>query len=547
MKRNEQVIVVSIVLLSAVLRLAFLSSVPAGFHWDEAANGYDAYSVLLTGKDHHGNFLPILFKSLNDWKPPLHIYSIVPSIFLFGLSEFSTRLPFAVYGILTVVVTYFLVREIFNEYVALASSFLLAVSPWHIQFSRMAVTQGTLLPFFVVSGLYLFYKGLNKNEGGYVIYSSAVFSLGLYTYEIGRLFIPLLVLGIIHLNRSYIKKFKKSILLAIITSLLILTPMVIKSKLSLKSTTTARFDTVMNEYNWGRNHLISMCKICDEDDATAPTYIIRSKIFIQNYVSFYSPRLMFFRGENSLSYKGFYGVLYSFELPFIILGTILLIMRKTPVNKLILFWLFIYPIAAAITPPPPNISRALSGIPIFEIICAYGFYNFHLLWNRFTYKKQILRNSIYIIIAITVAIQIHEYLNDYFFKYPIYSANSWAYGMKEIVDYTESVKGDYDKIFITNRIGSPREEGYPYIYVLFYKKYDPQLYQKIGLPKYSSCPIVQRRPEEPIGDDMESCYSQDKKNLYVVRPYELLGIPGDIIIKNLDGSVAFKIIGIDKN
>jgi len=46
-------LLVLILVLGFSLRLIGLSSRPLGFTWDEAALGYNAYSLLLTGKDEH--------------------------------------------------------------------------------------------------------------------------------------------------------------------------------------------------------------------------------------------------------------------------------------------------------------------------------------------------------------------------------------------------------------------------------------------------------------------------------------------------------------
>lgn len=41
--------------LTAFTRLTQLQDFPRGLNQDEAVNGYDAYTLWLTGRDHHGN------------------------------------------------------------------------------------------------------------------------------------------------------------------------------------------------------------------------------------------------------------------------------------------------------------------------------------------------------------------------------------------------------------------------------------------------------------------------------------------------------------
>ncbi len=68
------------------IRLFQLNSFPLGLMQDEALAGYDAYSILLTGKDHHGHFLPITFQAFNDWIAHSFVYQLIPFVKILGLS-----------------------------------------------------------------------------------------------------------------------------------------------------------------------------------------------------------------------------------------------------------------------------------------------------------------------------------------------------------------------------------------------------------------------------------------------------------------------------
>src|SRR3990170_6052123 len=94
--------IILIVLIAAVLRLWKLDNIPPHLTPDEAALGYNAYSILKTGKDEYGEFLPIIFKSFGDYKPGLYVYLTVPFVAFFGLNEYTVRLPSAIFGIIAV-------------------------------------------------------------------------------------------------------------------------------------------------------------------------------------------------------------------------------------------------------------------------------------------------------------------------------------------------------------------------------------------------------------------------------------------------------------
>src|SRR3990167_5655846 len=139
---------IGIILLAAILRLWKLSSVPVSLFGDELDLGYHAYSVLKTGKDYSGNFMPLHFQSLAEWRTPLYLYSAVPTVAIFGVSPLGVRLPAAMFGILGVWGLYLLVKEIAkNEKLAVISSFVLAISPWHIQYSRGGFEATMLISF----------------------------------------------------------------------------------------------------------------------------------------------------------------------------------------------------------------------------------------------------------------------------------------------------------------------------------------------------------------------------------------------------------------
>ena len=76
-------LLIGILVLAAALRLVNLSSVPPHLTQDEASLGYNAYSILKTGKDEYGQLLPVVFKSFGDYKPGLYIYLTVPTVAVF--------------------------------------------------------------------------------------------------------------------------------------------------------------------------------------------------------------------------------------------------------------------------------------------------------------------------------------------------------------------------------------------------------------------------------------------------------------------------------
>ena len=199
---RKYLILIVILILAGILRLFNLASNPPGLTWDEAAFGYNAYSILLTGRDEYGSFLPINLKSFGDYKPALYAYIDIPFIALLGLNELAVRLPSALFGIGTVFLTFLLVLELFkNKPSALFSAFFMAISPLSIQFTRPGYEIGLAL-FLTMSGTLFFIKGLINQK--LLILSAISFGLTLFTYQSSRLFTPLLIVSLLLIYRKQI-------------------------------------------------------------------------------------------------------------------------------------------------------------------------------------------------------------------------------------------------------------------------------------------------------------------------------------------------------
>src|ERR1700722_9638666 len=101
-----------ILVFGLFLRLWQLGAVPISPDWDEVALGYDAYSIMHTGRDEFGAFMPVVLRSFDDYKPSLYAYLAIPTVAVFGLTTYAVRLPSVAMGIVGILAFYFLVREL---------------------------------------------------------------------------------------------------------------------------------------------------------------------------------------------------------------------------------------------------------------------------------------------------------------------------------------------------------------------------------------------------------------------------------------------------
>src|SRR3989344_4965027 len=213
-------IFILVLILAIFLRVYKLNDFPPGLYSDETSFGYNAYSLLKTGRDEFGTSWPLSFKSFGDYKPPMTVWLTLSSIAILGLTEFAVRLPSAVAGITSVIIVYFLTREIFSIdnripnlnkkyllYLPVISALLLTISPWHLHFSRSSMLVGIEL-MFISAGLLFFLKALKKQI--FLPVSVICFSGAIYTYYGSRITIPLLVVGLLLIFKNELWKLKKT-------------------------------------------------------------------------------------------------------------------------------------------------------------------------------------------------------------------------------------------------------------------------------------------------------------------------------------------------
>lgn len=207
MKRYHSLLLIClIVILGFATRFYLLGRVPAGLYLDEAAQGYNAYSILKTGKDEFGKQFPVAFRSFGDFKTPVYIYLIAPLIPFFGLNSFSIRLPSFIFSIITLPLLYFLIKKLCPQnkdstLIALFSTLFLAISPWHTLFGRTNFECNVAL-FLMLLGYYLFLLGIKKPA--WLPFSAFSFGVALPAYHSERLLIPLILLFLLIDRKSVV-------------------------------------------------------------------------------------------------------------------------------------------------------------------------------------------------------------------------------------------------------------------------------------------------------------------------------------------------------
>lgn len=446
-----------IILLAIVLRFLDLGKNPPGINLDEAAIGYNAYSILKTGRDEYGQFLPLQFRSLDDYKPPLYIYLTVPSVAIFGLNEFAVRFPSALLGVLAVIMTYFLTKEFFDQRAGLIAAALLAISPWHLQFTRTAYETGSLA-FFTTAGLLFFLLG-QKKWPLYIV-AAIFFGLELYLYQAAKVFVPLFAIA------ASIIYFKKSLAIFWIIFLLFLVPVIFMSigkEGQLRAYGVSIFQDVrsheenltLKTQDWLRNDNKSAVIFHPELLEFAPK-------IITNYFLHLSPQ--FFFGLNlgdKVNYVANVGLMYLWELPFLLAGFCFLAKAKKPFLILVA-WVLLAPIPASITNNLPSSIRTATFLPALQIITAIGIFN-------------IIKKYKFLLFPVLSAslICLVYYLHMLFVHAPQLQAKTWYAGYKIMVQDSARLAEGYDRVIVSNKLDQTLN------FYQFFLKYNPETFQKV--------------------------------------------------------------------
>ncbi|MBI2008483.1 glycosyltransferase family 39 protein [Candidatus Amesbacteria bacterium] len=422
-----------ILILGFVLRVIWLDKFPTGFTADEAGQGYDAYSILKTGRDSWGQFLPLFPRGFGDFKPPLYMYIAIPSVAIFGLTEFAVRLPAALIGVGAIAVIYFLSKELFSEKIAILSAFLLSISPWHIQLSRNAWEGGLGILLFPL-GLYLFLKKRYN-------WAFLAWGVNLYSYHSWRVFTILFVVALVIRQ----KFFKSALLIFALASL----PIILNYRAVLKRASDVGIFSSLNTLTYLTNRKSSPTVFDNK-------YNFYADQLFTNYLSYFSPSFYFTGHRPDFSHLNFPGtpLHYPVELVFIAIGAILLIRHKQ--FSYLLIWLLLAPIPAALT-ESSNSQRAITIFPLTVLISAYGL----AVLSR--YSK--------ILIPVLLASFIFL-VQTYLIKLPKNPIYSQRVNYKEVFIEAISIADKYDTVHFS------RVFTVPQMFVAFYSKWDPTDFQK---------------------------------------------------------------------
>lgn len=460
-----------IILVASVLRLFGLNDHMPALYGDEIAIGYNAYSILKTGADEFGRFMPLQFESWGDQKNPVYIYAVTIVQFFVGPTAAAVRFPSALAGILAVYLTYLLVKKLkMSDPVALCSAFLLAVAPWHLHISRggyeanLALTLGLAS---VVAFLTWFETKKRKDLFWSVIY----LVLSTYTYYTTKMFAPMLLALVWlwgwQLNEK--KLYLKNFVIYWLTALILAVPVIY---LALFANGQARFSAINIFQNPNTVNLVIRDRNFFENPNSLIAKVLENKYtyhfldFITYYFDNFSGQFLFVGGDSNVRYGlANHGMLYLLDAPLIMMGIILLYKRNKKAWLLLMGWLLLSPLPTALVGKAYGL-RSIAMLPVLQIFAGLALYEFYV-WS----KRSKIRLSTLILFGFLYFLSISGWLLRYMYQYPTYGRYWYDSAVKEEIEYALANESKYDQVILSGAYGKTS------IYYAYYMGIDPQVYR----------------------------------------------------------------------
>ncbi len=484
MKQN--LLLLAILIVAAFFRLYSLDNIPPHPSLDEASEGYNAYSILNTGKDEYGYEFPILLRAYDDYRPALYTYLVIPFVKLLGLNVFAVRLPSAILSIFTVFFVYVLARLIIKKGKSdnprnwlsppIIIILLFAISPWDVYISRLGHEANAFFSFFVFA-LTLFFSYIKYKKKWFLYLATLFFGLSFDAYQNGKIFIPIIVISLIVLYYKELIKNKKLLILNFIVGVLVILPIIFST---LKPEALIRFQ--------GTNLFADTASLQEQSahnlvkDKLAHNYIgqildnrrlIYPKLFLTAYFSHFSPKWLFSNGGTEPFKVPYLGLFYPLEGVFILIGIYFAVKGHVIDRKFrtfLLVWILASIIPASITSGYPHAMRIYQLLPAMTLLSGLGVY---FLITKTKGKFHLILLFVTMFFALSSIISLYR---SYFINFPVQDAYQFQYGIKDSMLYVMKNEDKYNAIYVSNKSNLFQS----YMFYLFFSGYNPKRYQNQG-------------------------------------------------------------------
>jgi len=455
--------VVAALLVGLGLRFVNLAGLPPALHQDEAVNGYDAYSLWLTGRDHNGHPFPFAgLESFGDWASPLLTFLTAPAVGLFGLRVEVVRAVPALVGALAIPGLYQLGVELLgSRLVGVVAAWLIAVSPWAVHRGHFAIPPSIVPTMVTLTLLALAWAG-TKQRPRAVILVACVGALAIASYPTMKLYVPLLLLAAACLYARVVLQMDRTALAAAAAIFVVFAG-------------PTYYLSIVDPAGRARFEQVSIFA----QETPTPAFMA------WQYASYFSPGVLFRTGTGHPAQTPASpgtGIEPLASAPLLLAGLAGLAARALrPVHAgqrqgalLVLSALALYPIPGSLTIDSPHMGRGIQLIPLLALIGAYGVVaTVRMMRRTIRHSSWLVRGPLVlasVFLALSLVLELGNKLRDYF---TIYAQREdvlqyFEFGLEPAVRFALAHQADYDEIWIA-------DTNEPYIYVLFYGQWPPSV------------------------------------------------------------------------
>lgn len=396
---------IGLVVLSAALRAYHIDTNPPELFEDELSGAVSAWSIATTGHDVERTVLPFLVTRL-ELKQPMYFAATVPFQAIFGHGTAAIRAPAVLFGVLTTLLLVWLLLILrAGTRVALLGGVLFAISPWAIHYARAGWEPAAYLPF-AVAGIGLLWVGLRDHRRGPTIGAAVVLAFGAYTYH------PALLMAVV-MSLTVVAILRRSIGRADVINLaggaVLAAIILIPYGLALSDPLFLHRTAALSVFREGM---------------TFETL----QLAWSNYWAQWSPAFLF--GGSAPNPRINPGVLvYVWTIPFLVLGLDRLAHRRRREDLLLLAWLVLGALPAALTDDrtTPHAARGLLVLPALVAITAIGVGR-GLAWLEVHGRGRRWQPLPIVAVAVLAIVGTATLYRAYQTDYVTRSANWWGYG-----------------------------------------------------------------------------------------------------------------------
>ncbi len=464
--KRSWLILASIVVLSGVLLFMRLDISPPGLNQDEAANAWNAYTILKNGTDQVGESWPIFYShAIGGNRTTLYLYYLTPFLAGGDLSIWTVRFASAVAGVLAVLLAYVVGAKMFNRPVGLVAAGLLALSPWFIQSTRWA-HEAALCPLLVLFCIALcLWANLpicdakdRKPRPFIALLAGLIIGISCYGYGSIRIFLPAVFLAILAVTwRGWWQMLKtKRGVLAI--AALVVGVAVTFGPLA--------WQHVFHPEGVAMRGKTTM--LWNETDSATEKFSKVSK----RYIHHFGPDFLFSRGDLSeIHSPPDIGQLHWYMLPLMLAGAGVCIyrFRASPAARIVLVWFLLYPAGDCLSKHVSlHALRSLPGLPGLILLAAIGAVVVgQWLWKR-SKRTAWLAGAVMAVAVIGLNV---KYLTTYFGEFNerpnVY--HLFHTDLNEAYGWLKPRLDDYDAVFTTTS-----GMNQPYLISLVALEHDPE-------------------------------------------------------------------------